>query len=54
LLQRHGTQALFEERAVDFAVTFEVSPLHGKRRPPQRRPNPSRPDATMRIIWTAS
>ncbi len=26
LLQRHGTQALFEERAVDFAVTFEVSP----------------------------
>lgn len=26
LLQRHGTQALFEERAVDYAVTFELSP----------------------------
>jgi anti-anti-sigma regulatory factor len=26
LLQRHGTQAAFEERAVDFAVTFELSP----------------------------
>lgn len=26
MLQRHGTQAQFEERAVDFAVSFEVSP----------------------------
>ena len=26
LLQRHGTQELFEERAVDYAVTFELSP----------------------------
>jgi anti-anti-sigma regulatory factor len=26
LLQRHDTQERFEERAVDFAVTFEVSP----------------------------
>ena len=26
LLQRHGTQDAFEERAVDFAVTFELSP----------------------------
>ncbi|MDR2837154.1 MAG: hypothetical protein LBV49_01070 [Azonexus sp.] len=26
LLQRHGTQEQFEERAVDYAVTFEVSP----------------------------
>ncbi|PKO33928.1 MAG: hypothetical protein CVU34_09780 [Betaproteobacteria bacterium HGW-Betaproteobacteria-7] len=26
LLQRHGTQDLFEERAVDYAVTFELSP----------------------------
>jgi len=26
LLQRHGTQDTFEERAVDFAVTFELSP----------------------------
>lgn len=33
LLQRHGTQALFEERAVDFAVTFEVSPPSWESRP---------------------
>ncbi|MDR1994223.1 STAS domain-containing protein [Azonexus sp.] len=26
LLQRHGTQELFEERAVDYAVAFELSP----------------------------
>ena len=26
LLQRHGTQERFEERAVDYAVTFELSP----------------------------
>ena len=26
LLQRHGTQESFEERAVDYAVTFELSP----------------------------
>ncbi|MBS1144246.1 MAG: hypothetical protein H6R14_1652 [Proteobacteria bacterium] len=26
LLQRHGTQEAFEERAVDYAVTFELSP----------------------------
>ncbi|MDP2882190.1 MAG: STAS domain-containing protein [Azonexus sp.] len=26
LLQRHGTQDAFEERAVDYAVTFELSP----------------------------
>lgn len=26
LLQRHGTQDRFEERAVDYAVTFELSP----------------------------
>lgn len=26
LLQRHGTQDSFEERAVDYAVTFELSP----------------------------
>jgi len=26
LLQRHGSQAHFEERAVDYAITFEVSP----------------------------
>ena len=26
LLQRHGTQAQFEERAVDYAITFELSP----------------------------
>ena len=26
ILQRHGTQETFEERAVDYAVTFELSP----------------------------
>ncbi len=26
MLQRHGTQEQFEERAVDYAVTFELSP----------------------------
>lgn len=26
LLQRHGKQELFEERAIDYAVTFELSP----------------------------
>ena len=26
LLQRHSTQAVFEERAIDYAVTFELSP----------------------------
>lgn len=26
LLQRHGTQESFEERAVDYAITFELSP----------------------------
>lgn len=26
LLQRHGTQEAFEERAIDYAVTFELSP----------------------------
>lgn len=26
LLQRHATQAVFEERAIDYAVTFELSP----------------------------
>lgn len=26
LLQRHGTQEVFEERAVDYAITFELSP----------------------------
>lgn len=26
ILQRHGTQEMFEEKAVDYAVTFELSP----------------------------
>jgi anti-anti-sigma regulatory factor len=26
MLQRHGTQEKFEERAVDYAITFELSP----------------------------
>lgn len=33
LLQRHGTQEQFEERAVDFAVTFELSPPSWEPRP---------------------
>lgn len=33
LLQRHGSQELFEERAVDFAVTFELSPPSWEPRP---------------------
>jgi len=34
LLQRHGTQEAFEERAVDYAVTFELSPPSWDARPP--------------------
>lgn len=33
LLQRHGTQDAFEERAVDYAVTFELSPPSWEPRP---------------------
>ncbi|MBS1158185.1 MAG: hypothetical protein H6R15_604 [Proteobacteria bacterium] len=33
LLQRHGTQEAFEERAVDYAVTFELSPPSWDDRP---------------------
>ena len=33
LLQRHGTQEIFEERAVDYAVTFELSPPSWETRP---------------------
>lgn len=33
LLQRHGTQEQFEERAVDYAVTFELSPPSWEPRP---------------------
>ena len=33
LLQRHGTQEAFEERAVDYAVTFELSPPSWDERP---------------------
>ncbi|MDR0775787.1 MAG: hypothetical protein LBE81_04015 [Azonexus sp.] len=34
LLQRHGTQELFEERAVDYAVAFELSPPSWEGTPP--------------------
>jgi len=40
LLQRHGTQEAFEERAVDYAVTFELSPPSWET-PPPARPVPS-------------
>ncbi len=40
LLQRHGTEERFEERAVDFAVTFELSP-------PSWEPRPLANDAEM-------
>lgn len=33
MLQRHGTQEQFEERAVDYAVTFELSPPSWESRP---------------------
>lgn len=36
LLQRHGTQEAFEERAVDYAVTFELSPPSWEAVPPVR------------------
>ncbi|MCL2635971.1 MAG: hypothetical protein FWD50_04990, partial [Betaproteobacteria bacterium] len=36
LLQRHGTQELFEERAVDYAVAFELSPPSWESRPATR------------------
>jgi len=36
LLQRHGTQDAFEERAVDYAVTFELSPPSWEKLPSQR------------------
>jgi anti-anti-sigma regulatory factor len=40
LLQRHGTQEHFEERAVDYAVTFELSPPSWE---PQRVAGKSKP-----------
>jgi len=36
LLQRHGTQEAFEERAVDYAVTFELSPPSWEAKPAKR------------------
>lgn len=33
MLQRHGTQEAFEERAIDFAITFELSPPSWEPRP---------------------
>lgn len=38
LLQRHGTQDAFEERAVDYAVTFELSPPSWEPRPAAAAP----------------
>lgn len=46
LLQWHGTQAHFEERAVDFAVTFELSPPSWESVPEQQgEPEPVSGDA---------
>lgn len=50
LLQRHGTQEAFEERAVDYAVTFERSPPSWDARQPVSPtkavlPQPRRDDA---------
>ncbi|MGE5472338.1 MAG: STAS domain-containing protein [Bacteroidota bacterium] len=47
LLQRHGTQAAFEERAVDYAVTFELSPPSWDVRPPAAAAT-ARPSTTQR------
>lgn len=40
LLQRHGTQEAFEERAVDYAVTFELSPPSWEAKPAKRAAAP--------------
>src|SRR5574343_1741293 len=40
MLQRHGTQEQFEERAVDYAVTFELSPPSWETRPAGMVPAP--------------
>lgn len=41
LLQRHGTQETFEERAVDYAVTFELSPPSWEALPTVRAVSPA-------------
>jgi anti-anti-sigma regulatory factor len=46
LLQRHGPQDAFEERAVDFAVTFELSPPSWE--PRSAAPAPAASDARGR------
>lgn len=45
LLQRQGTQAHFEERAVDYAVTFEHSPPSWETVPATAKPADSAPPA---------
>ena len=43
LLQRHGTQDKFEERAVDYAVTFELSPPSWETPPANGKPTGTTP-----------
>lgn len=45
LLQRHGTQEAFEERAVDYAVTFEHSPPSWEGGQPTAGARPATPQA---------
>ncbi|WP_415033581.1 hypothetical protein [Azonexus sp.] len=55
LLQWQGTQAHFEERAIDYAVTFERSPPSWENQPPRRvaasEPAPETPaDAAIYLV----
>jgi len=53
LLQRHGTQEAFEERAVDYAVTFELSPPSWDIRPlkvPRKVATPAKRDDTYYLV----
>ncbi|MEO5701529.1 MAG: STAS domain-containing protein [Casimicrobiaceae bacterium] len=56
LLQWQGEQATFDDRAVDFAVTFEVSPPSWEPPLPQAPPPPKRPSRTRgdreAIAWS--
>ncbi|MDR2186898.1 MAG: hypothetical protein LBE62_02470 [Azonexus sp.] len=51
LLQRHGPQERFEERAVDYAVTFEVSPPSWEERAPTPEDEPEIADVAVDDIY---